>query len=160
MLRLWFQEVGWSTASSSGRMLDQLHERERGLIWYERDSNKQYQNYGIYVTTNSVPELLDTPPYIPHLNGTLVGIFFIDCICMPGSKMLLSDWLDVCKLSETQKLTKHPHITGCSKTSEVNGFWRHPLNGKLPLASLIITLVLHPTTQAEVGQLHAVVSWH
>jgi len=79
---------------------------------------------------------------------------------MPGSKMLLSDQLDARKLSRTQKLTKHPHITGCSKTSEVNGFWRHPLNGKLPLTGLIVTLILHPTTQAEVGQLHAVVSRH
>jgi hypothetical protein len=77
---------------------------------------------------------------------------------MAGNKVLLSDQPDIYKYSRTQKLTEHPHITSCSKTSEVNGFWRHPLNGKLALTSLIVTLVLHPTTQAEVGQLHAVVS--
>lgn len=71
--------------------------------------------------------------------------FFLDDIvqCLMWAQNLAATCLSLCEscfaplcpfnpapisMSAVLSLTKHPDITGCGETSEVNGFWSHPLD--------------------------------
>ena len=57
-------------------------------------------------------------------------------------------------------LTKHPNVTCRRETTEVDALRRHPLDGQLALAGLVVGVGVDPAGQAEVGQLDAVVAGH
>lgn len=58
--------------------------------------------------------------------------------------------------SHIAQLTKHPDITGSSKSPEVDRLWGHPFDGKFPLGCLVVALFLYHSRQTKVCQLNTV----
>ena len=54
-------------------------------------------------------------------------------------------------------LTKHPDVAGGGEPAEVDALGRHPLDGQLALARLVVCVLVYPPRQPEVGELDAVV---
>ena len=54
-------------------------------------------------------------------------------------------------------LTKHPDVAGGGEPAEVDALGRHPLDGQLALARLVVGVLVYPPRQPEVRELDTVV---
>ena len=53
--------------------------------------------------------------------------------------------------------TKHPNIAGSCEPAEVDALRRHPLDGQLALACLVVRVVVDPTRETKIRQFDAIV---